>query len=112
MIIEEYPFTGIIKRTVTVEDPDTKDTSEEVFTVYSGEMDCSMNTAEVGKIAQTSDYVVSMPLVKDSDGKYILPKKNDEIEVSTYDDIFLLTVNNYMPSQLGGITIYASRGDW
>lgn len=112
MTIQEYPFSGIIKRTVTLEDPVTKETSEETVTIYSGEMDCSMNTAEVGKIAQTSDYVVSMPLVKDSNNKYVFPKKNDEIIVSTYDDSFTLTVNNYMPSQLGGITIYASRGDW
>ena len=53
-----------------------------------------------------------MPLVIDSNNKYVFSKKNDEIIVSTYDDSFTLTVNNYMSSQLGGITIYASRGDW
>lgn len=112
MNIEEYPFSGEISRTVVVKDEVTDDTDEQQIVIYSGNMDCSMNTAEVGSVAQTSDYVVSMPLTKGSDGKYILPKKNDSISVSTYDESFTLTVNNYMPSQLGGITIYASRGDW
>lgn len=111
MIIEEYPFSGVITRTVTTKS-DNGETDETTVTIYSGVMDCSMNTAEVGNVAQTSDYIVSMPLTKDSNNKYILPKKNDVISISTFDDSFTLTVNNYMPSQLGGITVYASRGDW
>lgn len=111
-MVEEYPFSGIINRTVVNKDDNTGETSEQKVVIYDGKMDYSMNTAEIGNVAQTSNYVVFMPLTKDINGKHILPKKNDMITISSYDESFTLTVNNYVASQIGGITIYASRGDW
>ncbi|MFA6875609.1 MAG: hypothetical protein WCQ87_03110 [Parabacteroides sp.] len=88
---------------------DTQTTSQ---TIYSGMMDESMNTPEVGETAQTSNYIVTIPLTIDAGGKYIIPKKDDKIMVVTYDEVIPLVVENGTVSQLGGITINASRGDW
>jgi len=104
MNIEEYPFTGTIVRT-TVDG--LGDITE--ATIYDGKMDVSLNTAIVGSTAQTSNYIVSMPFDK---ADYLILKKNDVITVEMYGDIVSLTINNYIPSQLGGLTVYASRGDW
>ena len=111
MNIEEYPFSGEISRTVVVKDEVTGDTDEQQIVIYSGNMDCSMNTAEVGNVAQTSDYVISIPL-KDINGNSIIVRKNDIISINMNGDSFTLSINNYIPSQVGGISIYASRGDW
>ena len=53
-----------------------------------------------------------MPLTKDTEGKYIIPKKDDIIVLNEYGTNITFIVQNYMVSQLGGITIRASRGQW
>jgi hypothetical protein len=108
--VVEYPFTGVIKRN-TGSDPilGTEGTST---IIYSGEMDYGVNTAKTGNIAQTSDCIVSMPLIKDNGGNYILPKKEDIITVNVFGDVFDATIVNYEVSQLGGITVYVTRGGW
>ena len=110
-MIEEFPFSGIITRTIIVQQ-ENGDIDESVVEIYNGKIDVSLNTAEVGSIVQTSSYIVSMPLIKGEGDTYVLPKKDDKITVNMYGDIFTLTVNNYIPSQVGGLTIYSSRGDW
>ncbi|MFA6728467.1 MAG: hypothetical protein WCS17_09685 [Prevotella sp.] len=110
MIIQEFPYSGVITRKKSVTS-DNGDTSDVITEIYNGIMDITVNTAEVGSVAQTSNYIVSTPL-KDSNGNYITPKKNDNIAVYVYGDTFMLSVNNCIPSQIGGITIYASRGVW
>ena len=104
MNIEEFPFSGTIVRTTANALGDISET-----TVYDGKMDVSLNTAIVGSTAQTSNYIVSMPFDK---ADYLILKKNDVITVEMYGDVVSLTINNYIPSQLGGLTVYASRGDW
>jgi len=104
MNIEEFPFSGTIVRTTANALGDISET-----TVYDGKMDVSLNTAIVGSIAQTSDYIVSMPMDKTN---YVSLKKTDVITVDMYGDILTLTIDNYIPSQIGGLTVYASRGDW
>jgi len=104
MNIEEFPFSGTIVRTTANALGDISET-----TVYDGKMDVSLNTAIVGSIAQTSDYIVSMPFNK---ADYVALKKTDVITVDMYGDILTLTIDNYIPSQIGGLTVYASRGDW
>lgn len=104
MNIEEFPFSGTIVRTTANALGDISET-----TVYDGKMDVSLNTAIVGSIAQTSDYIVSMPFDK---ANYVSLKKTDVITVDMYGDILTLTIDNYIPSQIGGLTVYASRGDW
>ena len=104
MNIEEFPFSGTIVRTTANALGDISET-----TVYDGKMDVSLNTAIVGNIAQTSDYIVSMPMDKTN---YVSLKKTDVITVDMYGDILTLTIDNYIPSQIGGLTVYASRGDW
>lgn len=104
----EYPFNGIITRSMITEGSD-----EELFvTIYDGEMDMTIVDPIARELAQTSIYKVFIPLKKDDEGKYILPKKDDKILISTYDDTFNLVVENYMISQLGGITINVNRGEW
>ena len=110
MIIKEFPYSGIITRKVSVEE-DNGDTTETINEVYNGMMDATMNTAEVGNVAQTSDYVISIPL-KDINGNSVIIRKNDIISINMNGDSFTLSINNYIPSQVGGISIYASRGDW
>jgi len=41
-----------------------------------------------------------------------LPKKGDRIVLLRYGEEFELRVDNAEPSQIGGISIYASRADW
>lgn len=106
MIIDEFPFSGIITRSMMDESSgDIVDT-----TIYMGRMDYSLSTAERGEYAQTDSSIVSIPLIKDKNGKYIIPKKNDVITISTFDDSFKLVIDNSVPSAIGGVTIYCSRG--
>ena len=108
--VVEYPFTGVIKRS-TGYDP-ILGTEGTTITVYSGIIDYGVNTAKTGNIAQTSDCIISIPLTKDSEGNYILPKKADIITINAFGDVFDATIVNYEVSQLMGITIYATRGGW
>jgi hypothetical protein len=108
--VVEYPFAGVIKRS-TGYDP-ILGTGGTTTTIYSGVIDYGVNTAKTSNIAQTSDCIVSMPLIKSSGGSYALPKKDDIITINAFGDIFDATIVTYEVSQLGGITIYATRGGW
>ena len=107
-MILEYPFNGVITRMETTMFPNG-DTEETQIEIYNGSIDVALSTPEIGTLAQTSNYIVSMPLIA-TDSGYIIPKKDDRILVNMYGDIFSLSVNNIIVSQLGGITVYASRG--
>ena len=106
--ILEYPYQGTITRTITGKgmQPDTE------VEVYEGVMDEHMQTDEEGRVMQTSSYIISIPLTKDENGNWIVPRKGDKILLNRYGETFNLTVDNADPSQLGGVTIYASRNSW
>ena len=106
--ISEYPYSGTIKRVVQGkgDNPDTE------TLLYEGEMDEHLVTSEEGRTLQTSSYIISIPLTKDEKGNWIVPRKGDKIELTRYGETFLLTVDNAEPSQLGGVSIYASRNSW
>ena len=109
MNVSEFPYTGVITRKESVEDENHEITETEVE-VYNGVMDYSLNTSEAGSVAQTSNYIIYMPLTQDINGKYILPKRGDRISLNAYGDMIELTVNDCLVSQLGGITVYATNG--
>lgn len=106
--ILEYPYEGVITRTIAGKgmQPDT------VITVYEGVMDEHMVTDEEGRVMQTSGYVISIPLTQDEQGNWIVPKKGDKISLTRYGETFNLTVDNADPSQLMGVSIYATRNSW
>ena len=111
MIIKEFPYQGVITRKTSTED-EVGDTVTENIEIYNGDMDYTLLTPESGQTAQTAIYTISMPLTKDTEGKYIIPKKDDIIVLNEYGTNITFMVQNYMVSQLGGITITASRGQW
>lgn len=104
----EYPYRGTIKRVVQGkgDNPDTE------ILLYDGVMDEHMVTSEEGRTLQTASYIISIPLVKNESEQWIVPRKGDKIEVERYGESFSLTVDNAEPSQLGGVSIYASRKSW
>ena len=106
--ILEYPYSGTIKRVVQGkgDNPDTE------TLLYEGVMDEHLVTSEEGRTLQTSSYIISIPLTKDDEGAWIVPRKGDKIELARYGETFSLTVDNAEPSQLGGVSIYASRNSW
>ena len=106
--ILEYPYTGIINRVTTGAgiEPDT------VSEMYDGVMDCHMVTDEEGRTLQTSSYIISIPLVKNVSDNWIVPCKGDKIELTMYGQILTFVVDNATPSQLGGVSIYATRQSW
>lgn len=106
--ILEYPYTGIITRVVegTGRNPDT------TIVVYEGAMDEHMVTDEEGRTMQTSSYIISIPLTRDEEGNWRVPRKGDKIELTRWGETFSLTVDNAEPSQLEGVSIYASRNSW
>lgn len=106
--ILEYPYTGTIRRIVQGkgDSPDTE------TLLYNGVMDEHLVTSEEGRTLQTSSYIVSIPLTKDDSDNWIVPRKGDKIELTRYGETFSLTVDNAVPSQLGGVSIYASRNSW
>lgn len=106
--ILEYPYTGTITRVIAGKgmQGDTE------VTIYDGVMDEHMANDEIGWTMQTSKYIISIPLVKGADGLWVIPKKGDKIEISRYDETFSLSVDNADPSQLGGVSIYATRSSW
>ena len=106
--ILEYPYEGTITRTIAGKGMQ-KDT---VVVIYEGVMDEHMVTDEIGRTMQTSSYIISMPLTKDEDGNWIVPRKGDKVSVTRYGETFELTVDNADPSQLGGVSIYATRSSW
>ena len=112
--ILEYPYTGTIKR--VVQGKGSKPDTEELL--YEGVMDEHMVTDEEGKTLQTSSYIVSIPLTKTvpteegEEPEWIVPKKGDKISITRYGETFKLTVDNAEPSQIGGVSIYATRNSW
>lgn len=107
-LIKEYPYAGTITRTTSGKGMQTEVTT----TIYEGVMDEHMTTDEEGKVMQTSSYVVSIPLIKDSNDKYIIPHKGDKITITRLGETYSLIVDNADPSQLGGVSIYATRNSW
>lgn len=106
--ILEYPYQGTVNRVIQGKGskPDTE------VLLYDGVMDEHMVTDEEGKTLQTSSYIISMPLTKDLEGNWIVPRKGDKVSLTRYGETFKLTVDNAEPSQLGGISVYCSRNSW
>ena len=106
--IIEYSYQCTSKRIVQGKG----DNPDEEVLLYDGECDEHMVNEEVGRTLQTSTYIISIPLTKDENDKWIVPRKGDQIELTRYDETFTLTVDNSEPSQLGGVSIYSSRNSW
>lgn len=106
--ILEYPYVGTITRVIAGKGMQ----KDQVLTIYEGEMDEHMQTDEEGRTMQTSSYIISIPLTKDEEGNWIVPRKGDKISITRYGDTFTLTVDNADPSQIGGVSIWASRNSW
>lgn len=106
--ILEYPYTGTIARIVSGKglSGDTE------YQIYEGVMDLHMQTPEEGVKFQTSLYIVSIPLTKNANDEWIVPRKGDKVVISRYGDEIQLTVDNAEPSQLGGVSIYSTRSIW
>jgi hypothetical protein len=106
--ILEYPYEGTITRTIAGKgmQPDT------VIAVYEGVMDEHMQTDEIGRSLQTSAYIVCIPLTYDYNGVPIVPRKGDKVTVNRFGELMEMEIDNVEPSQLGGISIYASRNSW
>lgn len=106
--IKEYPYTGIITRTI---EGTGREEGHDV-TVYEGMMDEHMLTDEEGRTMQTSSYIISIPLTVDENGDWVVPRNGDKIVITRYGETFELVVDNSEPSQIGGVSIYASRNSW
>lgn len=106
--ILEYPYQGTITRVVAGQGHE----DDERIVIYSGIMDEHMIAEEEGHTLQTSSYIISMPLTKDDNSDWIVPRKGDEISLSRYGETINFVVDNAEPSQLGGISVYASRNEW
>lgn len=106
--ILEYPYSGHIWRVIQGKgsQPDQE------VPLYSGVMDEHMLTNVEGRTLQTAAYIISIPLTKDDDDRWIVPKKGDKVEITRYGDTFTLTVENAEPSQLGGVSIFCARNSW
>ena len=109
--ILEYPYCGQIYHVV---DGMGRESDAETL-LYEGVMDEHQVTDEEGSTMQTASYIISVPW-KDyctgCGGGVTLPKKGDKIILLRYGEEFELRVDNAEPSQIGGISIYASRADW
>lgn len=106
--IEVYPYSGVITR--IVEGSGMEEDSE--VEVYRGEMDEHLRTPEEGSTLQTSSYVISIPRTQDENGVWRIPHKGDRIEMSRYGETLNFIVDNAEPSQLDGISIYATQQNW
>ena len=106
--ILEYPYYGTIKRLI---EGSGREQDQEIL-VYEGVMDEHMVSDEEGRTMQTSSYIISIPLTKDENGNWVVPRKGDKISITRYGETFDLTVDNVEPSQLNGVSIYASRNSW
>lgn len=106
--ILEYPYRGTITRTIegVGREPDSS------VLIYDGIMDEHIMIDDEGRTMQTASYVISIPLIKNNDGDWIVPCKGDKIVISRYGETFNLTVDNAEPSQLGGVSVYATRNSW
>lgn len=106
--IVEYPYEGVIMRIVEGHG----DNDDEELTVYEGVMDEHMVSDDEGRILQTASYIISIPLTKDDEGDYIVPRKGDSVSLTRYGEELNFTVDNAEPSQLMGISVYCTRKDW
>lgn len=106
--ISEYPYKGVITR--VIEGSGDEEDSTEI--IYDGVMDEHMTTDDEGRLMQTSSYIISIPLIKDLDARYIVPRKGDRITLERYGERIEFTVDNAEPSQLGGVSIYSTRKNW
>lgn len=106
--ILEYPYQGVIYRVIQ----GNGDEDDQEIVLYRGVMDEHMVTDEIGRSLQTATYIISIPLIKDDDNNWVVPRKGDRIEITRYGETFSLTVDNAEPSQIGGVSIYASRNSW
>ena len=106
--ILEYPYQGTITHIIGGHG-DEEDTE---VTLYEGVMDEHMVTDNEGRVLQTSSYIISIPLVKDENESYIIPKKGDKISLTRYGEELMFVVDNSEPSQLQGVSIYATRKVW
>jgi hypothetical protein len=106
--IEEYPYTGTITRVIEG-DGRSADTAE---VIYDGAMDCHMVSEEQGTMLQTSSYIISIPLLESDNGVYIVPERGDKISLERYGQPLNFVVDNATPSQIGGVSIYATRNSW
>ena len=104
--ILEYPYTGTITRVV---EGDGKD---DVITVYNGVMDEHQTTDNEGRLLQTASYIISMPLTKDDNDHWVIPKRGDKIYLVRFGETISFVVDNAEPSQLGGISVYCTRKTW
>ena len=104
--ILEYPYSGVITRVVEGVNADN------IVEIYNGVMDESMMTDDEGHVLQTSSYIISIPLVQDENGAYAIPIKGDNVKLERYGQVIEYVVDNAEPSQLGGISIYATRKKW
>lgn len=106
--ILEYPYVGQIYHVVQGHGDD----DDTMTLIYDGEMDEHMVTDEIGRTMQTATYIISIPLIRDEQGAWIVPIKGDRIELTRYGETFKLVVDNSEPSQIGGVSIYCSRQSW
>lgn len=106
--ILEYPYTGTIYRVLQGKG----DSSDEEVLLYEGVMDEHQMEHEVGRTLQTASYIICIPLMKDANDQWIVPRKGDKISLLRYGETMRFEVDNAEPSQLGGISIYASRQSW
>ena len=109
--IQEYPYCGQIYHVV---DGMGREGDTETL-LYEGVMDEHQVTDEEGTTMQTASYIISVPwedYCTCCGGGVTLPKKGDRIVLLRYGEEFELRVDNAEPSQIGGISIYASRADW
>lgn len=106
--ILEYPYQGTITRVIAGKGM----ADDTTLVIYEGVMDEHMSSDEEGSTMQTSSYIISIPLTTDREGKWIVPRKGDKISITRYSETFTLTVDNADPSQLGGVSIHATRNSW
>lgn len=107
-MIEEYPYQGTIAR--VIQGKGSKPDTETI--IYDGVMDEHMVNDEEGRTLQTSSYIISIPLIKNEENQWIVPRKGDKIQLTRFGETFKLTVDNADPSQLGGVSIYCTRNSW
>lgn len=106
--ILEYPYQGTITR--LIEGHGDEDDREIIL--YEGVMDEHMVTDDEGRVLQTSSYIISIPLTKDDNDSYIIPRSGDEISLVRYGEPLRFVVENSEPSQIGGVSIYVTRKSW
>ena len=106
--ILEYPYQGTIIR--VIEGHGDEDDTE--VTLYEGVMDEHMVTDDEGRVLQTSSYIISIPLTKDDNKNYIIPRSGDRISLVRYGESLRFIVENAEPSQIGGVSIYVTRKSW